>query len=148
MFELILFLVVALPIAWLVAEFIAKTAVRVGLGVATIAMAFGVAWIVGSLDRLQSNIYFGAATKDLIHNTIIELENGNTERVLSELKNLRSEFYPSYETRDDYDTLVANYVNAVSDSPVIHERGLPGWADDYATPKVPPDQPDGSVTKP
>jgi hypothetical protein len=64
MLELVLFLVVALPIAWLVSEFIAKTAVRIGLGVATMAMAFGVAWIVGSLDRLQSNVYFGSATKE------------------------------------------------------------------------------------
>ncbi len=148
MLEVIVFLVVALPIAWLVSEFIGKTLVRVVLGVAAIAMTFGVAWIVGSLDRLHSNIYFGAATKDLIHNTIVELENGNTERVLCELKNLRSEFQPSYETRDNYDTLVAKYVNAVADSPVFHERGVPGWADESVTQEVNPDQRDEGETKP
>ena len=127
MFELILVLVVALPLAWLVSEFMARTEIRVGLGIAAIAMAFGVAWIVGSLDRLQSNIYFGDATKDLIQNTIIELENGNSDRVLAELRKLRSEFEPTYETRDAYDKLVAEYVDAVSDKPIIHQRGVPGW---------------------
>ena len=128
MFELILVLVVALPLAWLVSEFMARTEIRVGLGIAAIAMAFGVAWIVGSLDRLQSNIYFGDATKDLIQNTIIELENGNSDRVLAELRKLRSEFEPTYETRDAYDKLVAEYVDAVSDKPIIHQRGVTGWS--------------------
>jgi hypothetical protein len=148
MLQLILVLVVTLPIAWLASEFMAKTAVRVGLGVAAIAMSFAVAWIVGSLDRLQSNTYFGDATKDLIQNTIVELENGNADRVLLELKNLRSQFHPNYETRDDYDRLVAKYVNAVADSPVIHERGVPGWADEYVPQEVTPDQSEEGVTRP
>jgi len=95
-------------------------------------MSFGVAWIVGSLDRLDSNTWFGAATKDLIQNTIVELENGNDERVLTELRVLRSKFHPTYESRADYDKLVAEYVNAVSDTPILHERGDPRWVDEPA----------------
>ena len=130
MLGLILTLVVVLPLAWLASEFQPRKEIRIALGIAAIAMAFGVAWIVGSLDRLNSNIWYGVATKDLIQNTIVELEKGNDDRVLSELRALRSKFHPTYETRADYDKLVAGYVNAVSDEPILHERGDPRWADD------------------
>lgn len=92
MLELILFLVVALPIAWLISEYYDNRGARIALGVCAIAMSFGVAWIVGSLDRLNSNIYFSEATKDLIQNTIIELENDKSEIVLTELRALRDNF--------------------------------------------------------
>lgn len=130
MLALILILVIVLPLAWLASEFQPRKEIRIPLGIAAIAMAFGVAWIVGSLDRLNSNSWYGSATKDLIQNTIVELENGNEDRVLTELRVLRSKFHPTYETRADYDKLVAAYVNAVSDRPILHERGVPGWADD------------------
>ena len=133
MLGLILTLVVVLPIAWLVSEFQPRKEIRIILGIAAISMAFGVAWIVGSLDRLNSNIWYGAATKDLIQNTIVELENGNDDRVLTELRALRTKFHPTYETRAEYDKLVADYVNAVSDKPILHERGDPRWADDFPT---------------
>lgn len=128
MLAFILFLAVALPIAWLVSEFTAGRGIRVGLGIAAIALSFAVAWAVGSLDRLGSNIYFGSATKDLIQNTIVQLEKGNSERVLAELRKLRSRFDPTYETRDEYDELVSEYVNAVSDDPIVHEPGRPVWS--------------------
>ena len=130
MLGLILTLVIVLPLAWLASEFQSRKEIRIALGIAAIAMAFGVAWIVGSLERLNSNIWYGAATKDLIQNTIVELEKGNDERVLTELQTLRAKFHPTYETRADYDKLVAAYVNAISDDPILHERGDPRWADD------------------
>lgn len=130
MLGLILTLVIALPLAWLASEFQSRKEIRIALGIAAIAMAFGVAWIVGYLDRLNSNSWYGAATKDLIQNTIVELENGNDDRVLTELRTLRSKFHPTYETRADYDKLVAEYVNSVSETPLLHERGDPAWADE------------------
>ena len=133
MLGLILVLVIVLPLAWLASEFQSRKEIRIALGIAAIAMAFGVAWIVGSLERLNSNIWYGTATKNLIQNTIMELEKGNDDRVLTELRALRSKFHPTYETRADYDELVAAYVNAVSDKPVLHERGDPRWADDDPT---------------
>ncbi len=54
--------------------------------------------------------------------------------MLTELRALRSKFHPTYETRADYDILVAKYVNAVTNRPILHERGDLSWADD-----VPPD---------
>ncbi len=66
MLELVLALAFVLPLAWLASDFQSRKELRIALGVAAIAIAFGVAWIVGSLNRLNSNIWYGAATKDLI----------------------------------------------------------------------------------
>lgn len=140
MLEMILLLVVALPVAWLVSELYDNRPARISLGLAAIAMSFGVAWIVGSLDRLQSNIYFSEATKDLIQNTIVELEAGNADSVLAGLTTLRDDFRPTYETRDDYDKLVDRYIDSVSETPVRHDAGDPLWShesDRYTTPKAP-----------
>ncbi|ELP34489.1 MULTISPECIES: hypothetical protein [Pirellulaceae] len=139
MLELILFLVVALPIAWLISEFYDNRSVRIALGVSAIAMSIGVAWIVGKLDRLQSNIYFSEATKDLIQNTIVELENDNAATVLTELRTLRDDFRPTYETRDDYSVLVDRYIHSISASPVEHSDGDPRWSHemvDYMPPET------------
>ncbi|QDV25849.1 hypothetical protein [Aureliella helgolandensis] len=127
MLELTLVLVVAFPIIWLISEFYDNRGARITLGVCAIAMSFGVAWIVGSLDRLQSNIYFSEATKDLIQNTIIELENDRSDVVLAELQALRDDFRPTYETRDDYDVLVDRFIHSISESPVEHSDGAPRW---------------------
>lgn len=102
-------------------------------------MAFGVAWMVGSLERLNSNIWYGTATKDLIQNTIVELEQGNEDRVLTELQTLRSKFHPTYETRADYDKLVASYVKAVSDDSIRHDPGDPAWTQKKSTDSEPLD---------
>lgn len=134
MLHLILLLVVAFPFAWLVSEFYENRRVRIGLGVCSLAMSFGVAWLVGSLDRLGSNIYFSEATKDLIQNTIVELENERTDIVLRELKVLRTDFRPTYETRDEYDVLVDRYIHAIAASPIEHEGGDPLWSNEHVEP--------------
>ncbi|MDM4019522.1 hypothetical protein [Roseiconus lacunae] len=118
----------SLPIAWLASEFQAKRPVRISLGVAAIAMSFLVAWAVGSFDRWNSNIWYGAASEDLIENTIAELQNGNVGTVVAELQVLRDKLEPTYETRADYDRLVAEYVYAISDSPTLQQRNDPRWA--------------------
>ena len=128
MLELILLLVVALPIGWLISEFYDNRTARITLGICAIAMSFGVAWTVGSLDRLQSNIYFSEATKDLIQNTIVELENDNAATVLTQLRALRDDFRPTYETRADYDVLVDRYIHSISGSPIEHSNGDPRWS--------------------
>jgi len=92
-------------------------------------MSFLVAWGVGALDRLNSNIWYGTASKDLIENTINELETGNTERVVAELRVLGDNLQPTYENRADYDRLVAKYIYAISKSPTLGERNDPRWAD-------------------
>jgi hypothetical protein len=138
MLELILLLVVVFPIAWFASEFYDNRKLRLSLGIAAIAMSFGVAWVVGKLDRLQSNIYFSEATKDLIQNTIIELEAGRTDEVLTGLTKLRDDFRPTYETRDDYDILVDRFTNSISENPVRHDNGDPRWSHEFSTPEIRP----------
>ena len=129
MLVLILILVIALPVAWLASEFQQRTSLRITLGICAIAMCFLVAVGIGSLDRLNSNIWYGTASKDLIENTIAELEAGNTERVIAELRALRDKLQPTYENRADYDKLVATYIYAISESPTLGERNNPRWSD-------------------
>ncbi|MEZ6136789.1 MAG: hypothetical protein R3C53_17985 [Pirellulaceae bacterium] len=50
--------------------------------------------------------------------TIIELENGKSDVLLTELRALRDDFRPTFETRDDYDILVDRYIHSISDSHV------------------------------
>jgi hypothetical protein len=128
MLEFILLLVVVLPIAWLISEFYNNSALKIGLGISAISVSFGVAWVVGSLELFRSNTYFAEATKDLIQNTIVELENGKSEVVLKGLIELRSNFNPTYESRDRYDVLVDRYVNSISDTPIFHRTGDPYWS--------------------
>ncbi|MEQ8210604.1 MAG: hypothetical protein RH917_12310 [Lacipirellulaceae bacterium] len=130
MIEFVLFLIFALPISWFYSEFQERRSIRIILGILAILMCFGVAWVSGIFRYMDANAYFGAASKDLIQNTIVELESGNTDRVISELKKLRSRFEPSYETKDDFDKKVAEYVQAVADSPIEHDPGDPSWTTD------------------
>jgi len=128
------FVIVAVSVAWLVSEFQPRKDVRIALGVTSLAMSFGVAWVAGSIagsfEIWNANIWYGAASKDLIENTIAQLEDGNVDRVVAELRGLNSKLEPGYETKADYDKLVAAYAYAISDSPSLHERNDPRWADD------------------
>jgi len=142
---LILLFVVGLPIAWIVSEFTANRGPRIALGVCAIAMSFGVAWMVGTLARLRSNVYYSEATKDMIQNTIIELEKGKEDVVIGALRELRTEFRPTYETRDDYAVLVNKYIHSISDEPIQHAGGDPRWSHEIdepapTSPGVPPEE--------
>ena len=106
---LALMLVVALPIAWIASEFRDNRSLRILFGVLAIAMSFLVAFMVGSLEQLRSNTYFGDTSKKLIETTVAELEAGNTEQVLVHLKELQAKYHPTYETRADYEDLVDAY---------------------------------------
>jgi hypothetical protein len=58
----------------------------------------------------NANIWFGAASKDLVDTTIAELEAGNQEHVLAALKCLQAKYAPTYENRARYDELTAEPV--------------------------------------
>jgi hypothetical protein len=110
MFELILILVIALPLAWFVSEFTGPTWVRTLLGIAAIASSFGVAFIFGSLQQWNYNIWYGEATSKLVDETSNQLKAGNTEAVINNLQWLESQYRPTYENRANYDQLVESYV--------------------------------------
>ena len=126
--NLALVLVIVAPVAWLWSEFLNNRPLRIALGIFAIAMISGVAAIVGSLDRLRSNIYFAEATKDLIQYTIVALEAGHEDEVLNSLIALRTDFRPTYETRDEFDVFVEDYVNRLPGPSIHHEAGDPYWS--------------------
>lgn len=109
MLELILLLVVLLPFLWLASEFQEHRWLRILAGCAAIAMSFLVAYAVGALSEMEYNTYYGNASKALIDSTIEHLEAGETEQVLSSLKQLRMEFQPNYETRANYEGLIQQF---------------------------------------
>ena len=109
-FILIIVFVTVTPIGWFVSEFVGQRWLRMTLGIAAILSSFGVAYLVGQLDRLNSNSWFGDATQELITATVTELEAGNQNQVLVSLKRLQQKYQPSYENRARYDELVAETV--------------------------------------
>ena len=114
---IILILTIAMPIAWFVSEFSAPRWLRLALGTLAVLLSFGVAFIVGSLERLNSNAWFGGATKDLIDTTVTELDAGRDEDVLRALKELQTEYQPTYENRARYDELVRKTVQRMKQTP-------------------------------
>ena len=102
----VLVLVIACPIAWLVSEFKGSRNVRVGLGILSLLLSFAVAWLVGSLNRLSYNAWYGSASKELVDAVLLEVEAGRTTNAVVALKKLQGEFGPTYENRAHYDTLV------------------------------------------
>jgi hypothetical protein len=68
------------------------------------------AFLAGSLERFNSNAWYGFASKKLIDATITELEAGNKDRVLQSLKVLQNKYSPTYENRARYDELVEEAV--------------------------------------
>lgn len=103
---LVLFLVIGIPVAWLIAEFRGNCPVRITLGVIAILCSFGVAAIIGMSSELNYNAWFGGATKDLINTTVEQVENGELDRVMTVLRSLNRQYHPTYENRANYRALV------------------------------------------
>ena len=96
---------VALPLAWIIADLRGSATVRRTLGAIAILWSFGVAALVGSLERLNSNAYFTRASKNLLEVSVQQLRAGNTEAVLRELSRANDEFSPTYENRARYEQI-------------------------------------------
>ena len=111
MLPLIVLLTVSLPIAWIASEFQDRRWLRIATGCAAIAASFLVAAGVGTLQHLTANAWYGGASKNLIDTTIDELEQGDSERLLQELKVLQDQFRPTYENRARYDELIKEFMS-------------------------------------
>ena len=114
MIWLVLFFVVAVPVAWLISEFQPRYWLRVVLGVAAIGMSYFVAFVVGSLTALNYNAHYGSASAELIQTVIVNLEGGNADKLLRELKGLKAQYQPTYENRANYDKLVNDFVSRMA----------------------------------
>lgn len=111
MLPLILVLTITLPIVWLASEFQERRWVRIVAGIAAISTSLLVATGIGSLAHLSANAWYGGASKNLIDTTIEEIERGETERLLEELKLLQEQFQPTYENRARYDKLIEEFMS-------------------------------------
>ena len=89
---IVLLIVIALPIAWFASEFGKRRAVRIALGLAAIASAMGVAYLVGHISQFNYNAWYGGASKNLVDTTIKEIEDGNIDRVMSVLRRLNLDY--------------------------------------------------------
>jgi hypothetical protein len=107
----VLLIVVALPVAWLAAEFGNRRPLRIALGVGAIASAMGVAYIVGHLSQFTYNASYGGASKDLVQTTVAQIEDGNIDRAMSVLRRLNLDYRPTYENRAHYEELVKEAVS-------------------------------------
>lgn len=113
---LTLLLVVVTPLAWFASEFQPRRWLRLTLGSSAILLSFGVAFLAGSLERFNSNAWFGGASKKLIDATVREIEGGNQDRVLRSLKDLQDKYSPTCENRARYDKLVEEGVSQMQTS--------------------------------
>lgn len=110
---LLLLITVALPWAWLQAEFRGSPAVRRTLGVLTILWSFGIAALIGGLQSFNANAYFTFATKELLQASIEHLRAGKTEVVLREWVRAEAEFHPTYENRAHYQQTVEQAIKGM-----------------------------------
>ena len=99
-------IVIALSIAWFASEFGKCRPLRIILGIAAIASAMGVAYLVGHLARWNYNAWYGGASKDLVETTVTQIEDGNIKRVMTVLRRLNLDYQPTYENRAHYDELL------------------------------------------
>lgn len=122
----ILFLTIALLIAWSVSEFFAQCRLCLVLGTLAVLMSFGAAFVVGSLERFNSNAWFGRTTKELVDITISELEAGHQPSVLTGLKELQAAYHPTYDNCAGGDELVRAAVDQMMHSPRPNRRFTSG----------------------
>lgn len=103
---LLILVTVALPIAWIVADFRGRPATRRVLGLVTLLWSFAIATLVGGLQQFNANSYFGFATKDLLKASVGQLRAGNNSAVLREWERADEQFNPTYENRGRYRQIV------------------------------------------
>ena len=109
-------LVIVVFIGWFASEFQARIWLRLPLGVAALGMSYFVAVVVGALSQLSYNASYGTTSANLIETVIANVEKGNQEELLRELKRLKEKFHPTYENRANYDTLVSDFVETMKGS--------------------------------
>ena len=101
-------------LSWIASEFQPHRWLRACLGALSIVTVGVAAYFVASVgEHLNATAWYSAASRELIDATVAEIEAGNTDRLLAELKRLQSEFQPSYENRARYDKLVDEFVARV-----------------------------------
>ena len=97
-----LLVTVILPLLWLIAEFRAQKTFRMALGIiafsCSLVMIFLMSWFakINTIQPIATDLH------DLIQKTIAKLEDGDTEHVLTVLRNYNSDYSPVTQTQISY----------------------------------------------
>ena len=97
---------VALPIGWFIADLRGGIRVRRILGVLAVLWSFAVAALVGMLQAFDANAYFSAATKQLLTESVTQLNAGRTDAVVRAWSHAKDQINPTYENRGRYQEIV------------------------------------------
>lgn len=104
---LLVAIIVALPIAWLASEFRGSRTLRITLGILSMGVMATCIWALSTLlIRFNYNAWYGGATGDLIRTSLLQIEDGQLDRVLTVWRGLDQQYQPTYENRAQYQTLV------------------------------------------
>lgn len=127
MLELLLFLCLSLPIAWLASEFQRLRWVSIVLGTAAIGVVGVVAygWAAFTIT-FERNLYFGDANEKLFKSLSDEMERGHEEQVRRELRRLAKNFRSSYENYPRFDEEVDDLVIRLRDESSVDSRRYTG----------------------
>lgn len=109
-----LVLVAGLIVAWLYSEFGASRGIRILLGASVLCTCPLLAFVVGSLQQLNDNAWYGDASAKLIETITTEVEENRADQLLPALRQLRSDFSPTYQNRANYDEVVTRFATEVA----------------------------------
>jgi hypothetical protein len=114
MLEVILFIALLLPVAWLVSEAQRHRWISVVLGLASMAVVgFAAYALSGFLTVIDLNVSYGEASKSLATAISEELDAGRESHVKRELKRFVAVYHPNYENVPRYDEVVAKAVEGL-----------------------------------
>ncbi|HPC61890.1 MAG TPA: hypothetical protein PKX23_14600 [Verrucomicrobiota bacterium] len=115
--------ILAVPIAWLVAEFRGNRPLRITLGLLSLFLVGLCVWgLCSLLTRFNYNAWYGGATGDLIKTSIHQIEDGHLDRVLKVWRGLDQQYQPTYENRAHYNELVEQANRLMSGEQPIEPR--------------------------
>lgn len=99
---ILLVLTVALPAAWLLADFRGGAGTRRTLGIITLVWSLGIATVFTFVESLDANAYFTVASKKLLHSSVKHLRAGRTEVVAQAWSRADDKFQWTYQNRGKY----------------------------------------------
>lgn len=117
MIELLLFLCVALPVAWLVSEVQSRRWISVVLGMTAILIVGFVAYAWAEFTTtFQKNLYFGNANEKLFKALSDEIDGSEGDLVRKELLRLATLCRENYENYPRYDEEVDKFVTRLREA--------------------------------
>lgn len=112
---ILLFMILGFPVGWLISELKNYDRIsRITRGILAIISIILISIAFNIIDRLNYSTNYAIASRYLVEVTITQLEQGNTENVLSSFNKLRNEFHIQGGTPfEEYDKRVREAVFAM-----------------------------------